>query len=85
MAEKPAYTWYPFDTAPKTGEQILVFGRWLPFDILEGGQPCMVIASWSTIMSDGTGYHWNVNTFGTLDNDNVTWTHWAPMPKGPEE
>lgn len=85
MIERPSYTWYPFDTAPKTGEQILIRGTWLPFDILPGGQTCIKIASWSTVMSDGTGHQWIVDSFGTLENYNVTWTHWAPLPKGPEE
>ena len=78
--------WQPISSAPKDGTQVLMFGRWRPHDILPGGEPCMLVASWSTIMSNGTGYAW-LTACGTqrLDNINVELTMWRPLPAPPQQ
>lgn len=76
--------WKKFpDTAPKDRE-ILVFGRWKPYDILPGGNPCFVIAQWSTLMSNGTGHDWYTGLC-KLGDYNVNFTYWRDLPEGPDE
>lgn len=74
--------WELIETAPKDGSQILFYGKWKPFDILPGGEDCIIIASWSTVMSDGTGYQWLAG-LTPVSNYNVEFTHWTPLPAPP--
>jgi hypothetical protein len=72
--------WHPFPaTAPKD-RPILVRGRWRPFDILPGGETCIEIASWSTIMSDGSGWQWMVG-LSDMDRWNVDFDEWTDLPQ----
>jgi len=76
--------WRPIETAPKDGTQVLFYGKWRPYDILPGGGDCIIIASWSTFMSDNTGYHW-ITGFGAVESINVCFTHWQPLPEPPHD
>lgn len=70
------------NTAPKDRD-IIFFGRWKPYDILDGGEKCMVIARWSTLRADGTGQHW-MTGLGPVESWNVNWTHWCELPDVPD-
>jgi len=73
--------WQPFpDTAPLDRE-ILVRGRWRPFDQLEGGELCVVVGQWSTIMSDGSGHQWYANFLHPFEMINVDFYEWMDIPK----
>lgn len=76
-------SWQPLETAPKD-RKILIGGRFRPFHPYGGGDWEQQIFSWSTIMSDGTGYQWIGPMFTTMDQWNVDWTHWHELPEEPE-
>jgi hypothetical protein len=77
--------WMPIETAPKDGTAILFAGKWRPFDANPGGTWHIAIARWSTFMSNHTGYQWILEPLNTLDNINVEFTHWMPLPPPPTE
>lgn len=84
--------WHPFpETAPKDGRPFIVFGRWNPhkdtYHTWPGGGSCKLIASWSTLLSDGdpSKYDWWTTGFQTLDNYNVTFTRWCELPEDPPD
>lgn len=73
--------WQLLDSAPKDGTRILWGGTWKPYDILPGGQKYVRIYSWTTIMSNRTGYHWMADDFSTPEDVHVEWTHWRYLPE----
>lgn len=84
MTEVFGTIWRPIDTAPKDGTKILLAGKWKPFDILPGGENYIGLAAWSSLMSDGTsGYQWYLDFLTPIDNVNVDFTHWMPLPEPP--
>jgi hypothetical protein len=83
MSEPDENGWFDIRTAPRDGSQMLWAGKWRPFDILPGGEWTQQIFSWTTVMSDGTGYGWLTEGFSTPERWNVDWLCWQPLPKPP--
>ena len=69
--------WHPFATAPKTGEDILIYGRWKTFLPLEVGEPCVIIARWGKVFNTST-VEW-VTDFNYVRNWNVEWLMWCKI------
>ena len=76
--------WKEFpDTAPKD-RKIIIYGEWQATKEHpnQGDSPIYVMAHWSTIMSNGTGYNWYTAGFETLDNYPVVkWMYWTELPR----
>lgn len=76
--------WQPFNTAPKDGSEIILFGKYR-----NGSGTDMVATRWSTFSSMGNApeseYFWSTSGLGTLANYDVEWLLWRPMVSAPDE
>ena len=73
------------DTAPLDGRQVLLFGRWKSFDMLPGGEPCIVVACYSTFSSSANAVKYWITGLDPTQVYNVEFTHWMPLPEPPND
>jgi len=84
-------TWQNIKSAPKDGTKVIFYGKWLPYDILEGGEDAYALATWSSFSSSAPeeNCEWITETAigGPIDVDryNVEWTHYQLLPDPPED
>lgn len=76
--------WQKLGTESKDGTPFLIYGKWRPYMHLIGGTPEIYIASWTTLQSKADAPVELMVGWHRSDNWNVDWTHWAPLPEGPD-
>lgn len=71
--------------APKDRE-ILLGGRWQPFDILPGGEWATILVRWGSLSSAANAEQCFLGAgFFRADDYNVNWTHWHEVPEAPAD
>lgn len=72
--------WKPFPPVPpQLGQRILISGIWRSGP--GAGEEIVVIATYSTTKSNGTGLHWMVaDCFTALQSYEVDWKCWTEVP-----
>lgn len=72
-------------TAPEDGTQILVYGKWKPYDILPGGEDCFILASFASLSAaPAVSGEWLISSsMLPLNNYNVDFSQWAFL-EGPK-
>lgn len=75
--------WQPIETAPKTGQEILLYGEWA--GEISGPDPRagkIFVGQWLGGRSDYPGYEWHISGTDAYS----AWmkaTHWQPLPEPP--